>query len=559
MKKLLFVSLISFTTLNDTDAQGTWIQKADFAGDGRFVAAAFSIGAKGYIGTGRGSLYGGFSKDFWEWDQASNVWTQKADFGGARKLAAAGFSVGTKGYIATGWDENLVFTQDLWEYDPAANTWTQKANLPGAGRYRATCFSIGTKGYLGTGYNGSIYFNDFWEWDQATNTWTQKADFPGAARLSAVSFSIGTKGYMGTGGDGNFVVNYNDFYEWDQATNTWTQIADFPGAARMGASAFSIDCKGYVGTGTSGTAYSDFWLYDPDTNTWTQKADYGGGAEAQAVGFSIGDYGYIGTGQTIGTGFWEFTPDVSCIVSAPGFSVSDTTLCEKFCTDYSDLSTNNPVSWQWIFEGGSPATSTDQNPAQICYNNSGTYDVTLITTDGGGNSDTLLLSNFITVFATPPFPIITQVAYTLTSSPANSYQWQLNAADIPGATNQSYTILQTGYYTVVVGDSNGCKNSATTYVLISGIDDLRGDANISVYPNPSSGNFMVEWLNGLMADEVSIDVVNTLGQNVFSARQKIPSPHWKKQIDLGVAAHGIYFIEIKTENEFVRKKILIAD
>src|SRR5206468_2307082 len=133
----------------------------------------------------------------------------------------------------------------------------------------------------------------------------------------------------------------------------------------------------------------------------------------------------------------------------PGFSTSDTTLCEKFCTNYFDLSTNNPVSWQWIFEGGSPATSNVQNPVQICYNISGTYNVTLITIDSSGNSDTLILNNFITVFSTPPFPTITQASYTLTSSPANSYQWQFNSVDIPGATNQSYDVLQTGYYTVV--------------------------------------------------------------------------------------------------------------
>src|SRR6185295_14487631 len=115
----------------------------------------------------------------------------------------------------------------------------------------------------------------------------------------------------------------------------------------------------------------------------------------------------------------------------------------------------------------------------------GFFDVTLITTNANG-SDTLTLNNYITVYPTPPFPTITQVDYTLTSSPANSYQWQFNSYNIPGATNQSYTVLQTGFYTVMVGDSNGCVNSATTYVLISGVDEV-DNAGISIYPNPSSG------------------------------------------------------------------------
>src|SRR6185436_9489400 len=86
-----------------------------------------------------------------------------------------------------------------------------------------------------------------------------------------------------------------------------------------------------------------------------------------------------------------------------------------FCIDFFDSSSNNPTSWQWSFPGGNPSSSTDQNPAFICYDLPGVYDVTLITTGPDGN-DTLTLSNYITVYATPPFPTITQVGYTLTSS-----------------------------------------------------------------------------------------------------------------------------------------------
>jgi len=264
-------------------------------------------------------------------------------------------------------------------------------------------------------------------------------------------------------------------------------------------------------------------------------------------------------------------------IPSPNFSTIDTTLCEKFCTDFLDQSTNNPTAWQWIFPGGSPSFSTDQNPTNICYTTPGVYDVTLITTNASGN-DTLTLSNYITVYPTPPFPTITQVGYTLTSSAATFYQWQLNSADIPGATNQSYTILQTGYYTVVVGDSNSCKNSTTVYDLISGVDEV-DDASISIYPNPSSGSFTVELLNGLPqycgTGGISIDVVNVIGQKVFSSSESryignsstfsegVHSD--KKEIDLSDAAPGIYFVEIKTENEYAcpdffgaRKKILIA-
>ena len=256
----------------------------------------------------------------------------------------------------------------------------------------------------------------------------------------------------------------------------------------------------------------------------------------------------------------------SCVPLIVSFGASNTELCEKFCTSFTDSSTNNPTSWQWQFPGGVPSSSTDQNPTNICYNLPGTYDVVLITTNANG-TDTLTEQNYITVNPTPPNPTIVQVGYTLTSSPATSYQWQLNTVNIPGATNQSYTVLQSGYYTVVVGDSHGCNSSFTKYILISGINDVFSDANISIYPNPSSGSFTVEMPDELNRDGVSIDVMNTLGQKVFSSNESRPdgvtnSSLWnsseKRIIDLTKEACGVYFIEIKSQNTFLKKKILIT-
>ncbi|MGZ4159118.1 MAG: T9SS type A sorting domain-containing protein, partial [Bacteroidia bacterium] len=123
-----------------------------------------------------------------------------------------GFSIGTKGYFGTG---NAVGTdlptKDFWEYDPSINSWTQKADLP-IGKCAATGFSIGTKGYIGTGedsVSGYPVSKTFWEYDPSINVWTQKADFAGLERKHAVAFSIGSKGYMGTG------MNYKDFWEYD--------------------------------------------------------------------------------------------------------------------------------------------------------------------------------------------------------------------------------------------------------------------------------------------------------------------------------------------------------
>jgi N-acetylneuraminic acid mutarotase len=94
--------------------------------------------------------------------QAQNTWLQKTNFGGAGRESAVGFSIGSKGYIGTGRDTNGIFLNDFWEYDPVTDSWTQKADMGGSLRQCAVGFSIGAKGYIGTGYTITGYLNDFW-------------------------------------------------------------------------------------------------------------------------------------------------------------------------------------------------------------------------------------------------------------------------------------------------------------------------------------------------------------------------------------------------------------
>jgi hypothetical protein len=287
------------------DAQlpaNSWRPRSDFGGDTRYTAVGFSIGNKGYIGTG---YNGSYKRDFWEFDPASNVWTQKADFGGSARYGAVGFSMAGKGYVGTGSDGS--YKRDFWEFDPASNLWTQKADFGGTARTYAVGFSIGDKGYIGTGFDGT-YKKDFWEYNSSINIWTQKLDFGGNQRGSAVGFSTTDKGYIGTGFDGTYKKDFWEFIPAGGGLGSWVQKADFGGTGRNYAVGFSISNKGYIGTGIiSGlVSQKDFWQYDPTTNIWFQVADFGGTARYLAVGFSIGDKGFIGSGLPYKRDFWEY-------------------------------------------------------------------------------------------------------------------------------------------------------------------------------------------------------------------------------------------------------------
>jgi PKD repeat protein len=84
---------------------------------------------------------------------------------------------------------------------------------------------------------------------------------------------------------------------------------------------------------------------------------------------------------------------------------------------FTDLSANNPTSWSWTFQGGSPSTSTSQNPA-VTYNTPGTYDVSLTVSNEAGN-DTKTVNGYITVEDAP-------ISYCSSQGSNFSYEWISN-------------------------------------------------------------------------------------------------------------------------------------
>ncbi len=292
-----------------------WRRVADFGGEIRVEGIAFSIGSKGYLGTGVGTE-SAHQTDFWEYDPATDQWKKLSAFAGYGIQSGVGFSVGNLGYVGLG-TVGGSSTSAFYAYDPASDNWTRKADFAGDSRSHAVSFTIGEKAYVGTGASWHSRYNDFWEYNPATDSWKRLADFPGGERADAVAFSIGNKGYIGMGNGSG--TRHKDLYEYDPATDTWTQKADLPAAVisysttlenRSSAVSFSIGQKGYVCTGNaSGYTMKDLWEYDPVTDTWTRLEDFGGNSRSDAHGFVIGDKGYLGCGDgSLRFGdFWELS------------------------------------------------------------------------------------------------------------------------------------------------------------------------------------------------------------------------------------------------------------
>lgn len=315
---LLIIPLLnSCKSSDDADLIGNWVSESDFEGVPRSDAVGFSIGSKGYVGTG----YDGENRlnDFWEYDPTKNSWTQKADFPGTARNSAIGFSTDTKGYLGIGYDGKNKL-KDFWEYDPSSNKWTQKSDFGGTGRYAAVAMSINNLGYVGTGYDG-VYLKDFWQYNPETDQWTQKTSIGGSKRKDAACFVIDGKGYITTGVDNG--AYETDLWEYNPDDDMWTKkrgisntsdedydndYDDIIGIYKVG---LTINGKGYLITGGQSTG-TKAWEYNPGTDLWIERTSLEGSARADAVGFTIGNYGYITTGKSGSYYFddlWSFHPE----------------------------------------------------------------------------------------------------------------------------------------------------------------------------------------------------------------------------------------------------------
>jgi gliding motility-associated-like protein len=60
-------------------------------------------------------------------------------------------------------------------------------------------------------------------------------------------------------------------------------------------------------------------------------------------------------------------------------------ICPEQCFSFNDTGLYDPTSWKWYFSGAEIDTSTSQNPTNICWNNSGDYEVKLVVSNAIGS------------------------------------------------------------------------------------------------------------------------------------------------------------------------------
>lgn len=205
---------------------------------------------------------------------------------------------------------------------------------------------------------------------------------------------------------------------------------------------------------------------------------------------------------------------------------------------FSDLSAGIPTGWQWTFTGGTPSTSTSQNPI-ITYNTPGLYTVKLRVSNSFG-ADSLTKTSYIrvrgasmSVFNVLDPPTFTRLGVNSADTSKAVFKWQKSSTNntvnykfklrkIGGSTDYLFTSNSNGLDTVagvrrslldsvavqmgVTGDSVRCTWRGWAY---NGIDSLE-----------SQNSFIVT----LVRSPIGIQVISSEIPQKFALYNNYPNP-----------------------------------
>lgn len=245
---------------------------------------------------------------------------------------------------------------------------------------------------------------------------------------------------------------------------------------------------------------------------------------------------------------------------------------EEVIVHFSDLSTHCPDSWQWFFEGGTPETSTEQNPV-VTYNSiiaskSISFDVKLVVRNALG-VDTILKNDYITVTTLNGLPIASfeadkteidkgdYVQFTDLSQNATTWEWYFEGGTPETSTEQNPSIFyeNKGVFDVkltVTNDAGSDEMLKENYILVNAIaiNEIE-DLQVEIFPNPVPQKGIITVKSNFVL--YRIDIINILGVGVKTEYPKLNSYGFSVS-DLEC---GFYLMRIENEKGVFVTKIQV--
>ena len=198
----------------------------------------------------------------------------------------------------------------------------------------------------------------------------------------------------------------------------------------------------------------------------------------------------------------------------------------------------------------------------------GTYSITVSNSAGCSASDNVVVSLAGTSQAlnfNSPSQYIRNCPLAITNQSVNTtewnFEWNFGDGNLAFDANPTHTWSSLGSFVItLVADSFGCQLTRTKSIQIVngncpgvGIDEQLLN-NISIYPNPTNGKFVVT-LESVAGKNAVVNVVNMNGQVVVSEKFTATGND-AKEFDLASFSNGLYLVNIQVDGRIASKTIL---
>jgi len=215
-----------------------------------------------------------------------------------------------------------------------------------------------------------------------------------------------------------------------------------------------------------------------------------------------------------------------------------------------------PYQYDWNIDG----TGDLDDPQDLTNGVAGVFSVTVV--------DANNCTDFITgVINGPPGMILTANANDATIAGNGSinltvnggsgpftYDWDNDGVGDNNDTEDLSGLTGNTSYTVIVTDANGCSSTLTVYVgSLVGINEVAEEMGVTVYPNPTEGNFNVKFSD--YYGDVTMEIIDVTGKLIYREIKNIDSGEIIK-LSLQDVESGVYFLRI--ENELNRTSIRVV-
>jgi hypothetical protein len=382
-----------------------------------------------------------------------------------------------------------------------------------------------------------------------------------------------------TGGNGNWSVSQDNPYEGVYCTKSGNINHNQTSWLKLDYEVFGNDSISfwYKVSSEATWDYLKFYIDNTMKDEWSgevgwQRAAYAVSAGVHTFKWEYDKDGSISNGSDCGWIDFIVLPPPTMTTAYAGPDVSicegDDFQCEGAATLY------NTIEW-----ASSGTGSFDNNLILTPVYTPGADDITngyvvLSLTVYGPNNDvtddmTLTINGTPVANAGDDDFIYEGSSYELVNASAENYvsvDWTTagdGTFDDTGIINPVYTpgtldIENEGVtLTMTVTGNSPCgtvNDDMLLSILITGIHKNINNSDISIFPNPSTGQFTFKFNNNI--GQTQITVLNTLNEVLFESSTKTTNGN-VVNIDLSNYTQGVYFVRLKTKSSEIIRKIVI--